>query len=138
MNKTILGLDIGDSTIGVAASDLSGTICVPVGVIKRKSKAEDMDDLQKIIEERNVGTIVIGLPLDINGELGPQAKKVKKYTSNIRKATDCEIVFVDERFTSRMANNTLRTLNIKRGKEKGYEDALAASYILELYIKRNR
>ncbi len=138
MNKTILGLDIGDSTIGVAASDPSGTICVPVGVIKRKSKVEDMAELQKIIEERNVGTIVIGLPLDINGELGPQAKKVKKYTSNIRKATDCEIVFVDERFTSRMANNTLRTLNIKRGKEKGYEDALAASYILELYIKRNR
>ena len=138
MNKTILGLDIGDSTIGVAASDPSGTICVPVGVIKRKSKVEDMAELQKIIEERNVGTIVIGLPLDINGELGPQAKKVKKYTSNIRKATDCEIVFVDERFTSRMANNTLRTLNIKRGKEKGYEDALAASYILELYVKRNR
>ncbi len=138
MNKTILGLDIGDSTIGVAASDPSGTICVPVGVIKRKSKVEDMAELQKIIEERNVGTIVIGLPLDINGELGPQAKKVKKYTSNIRKATDCEIVFVDERFTSKMANNTLRTLNVKRGKEKGYEDALAASYILELYIKRNR
>lgn len=138
MNKTILGLDIGDSTIGVAASDPSGTICVPVGVIKRKSKVEDMAELQKIIEERNVGTIVIGLPLDINGELGPQAKKVKKYTSNIRKATDCEIVFVDERFTSKIANNTLRTLNIKRGKEKGYEDALAASYILELYIKRNR
>ncbi len=138
MNKTILGLDIGDSTIGVAASDPSGTICVPVGVIKRKSKVEDMAELQKIIEERNVGTIVIGLPLDINGELGPQAKKVKKYTSNIRKATDCEIVFVDERFTSKIANNTLRTLNIKRGKEKGYEDALAASYILELYVKRNR
>ena len=138
MNKTILGLDIGDSTIGVAASDPSGTICVPVGVIKRKSKVEDMAELQKIIEERNVGTIVIGLPLDINGELGPQAKKVKKYTSNIRKATDCEIVFVDERFTSKMANNILRTLNVKRGKEKGYEDALAASYILELYIKRNR
>ncbi|MFR1324601.1 MAG: RuvX/YqgF family protein, partial [Ezakiella massiliensis] len=58
MNKTILGLDIGDSTIGVAASDPSGTICVPVGVIKRKSKVEDMAELQKIIEERNVGTIV--------------------------------------------------------------------------------
>ena len=138
MNKTMLGLDIGDSTIGVAASDPSGIICVPVGVIKRKSKVEDMAELQKIIEDRNVGTIVIGLPLDINGELGPQAKKVKKYTSNIRKATDCEIVFVDERFTSKMANNTLKTLNVKRGKEKGYEDALAASYILELYIKRNR
>lgn len=137
MNNSIIALDIGDSSIGVAASDPSGVISMPIGTIKRTSKVEDMKRLKEICDSRNVDTIVVGLPLDINGEIGAQAKKVKKYVVNIKKSIDCEIVYVDERYTSKMANNTLNTLNIKRGKQKGFEDALAASYILEIYLKRN-
>lgn len=137
MNNSIIALDIGDSSIGVAASDPSGVISMPIGTIKRTSKVEDMKQLKEICDSRNVNTIVVGLPLDINGEIGAQAKKVKKYVVNIKKSIDCEIVYVDERYTSKMANNTLNTLNIKRGKQKGFEDALAASYILEIYLKRN-
>ncbi len=137
MNNSIIALDIGDSSIGVAASDPSGVISMPIGTIKRTSKVEDMKQLKEICDSRNVDTIVVGLPLDINGEIGAQAKKVKKYVVNIKKSIDCEIVYVDERYTSKMANNTLNTLNIKRGKQKGFEDALAASYILEIYLKRN-
>lgn len=136
MNNSVIGLDIGDSSIGVAASDPSGLISMPIETIKRTSKLEDMKKLKEICERRNANKIVIGLPLDINGEEGPQAKKVKKYVSNIKKSIECEIIYVDERYTSKMANNTLNVLNIKKGKQKGYEDALAASYILEIYLKQ--
>lgn len=135
-NNTIIALDIGDSSIGVAASDPSGVISMPLETIKRTSKVDDMKKLKAICEARNANKIVVGLPLDINGEEGPQAKKVKKYVSNIKRSIDCEIIYVDERYTSKMANNTLNALNIKRGKQKGYEDALAASYILEIYLKQ--
>lgn len=136
MNNSIIALDIGDGSIGVAASDPSGLISVPIGTIKRSSKDNDVKKLKEIIDSRNAKVLVVGLPLDINGEVGSQAKKVKKYVSYIKKFIECEIVYIDERYTSRMANNTLHMLNIKNGKQKGYEDALAASYILEIYLNK--
>ena len=67
MNNRILSMDIGESSVGLAVSDPTGTFAIPIGTIKRGSKKEDAEKIKKIMEERNVDTLVAGMPLDMEG-----------------------------------------------------------------------
>lgn len=129
-------MDIGERSVGLAVSDPTGTFAIPIGTIKRTSKKEDAEKIKKIMEERDVTKLVAGMPLDLEGERSKQASVVMTFVKFLYKVTGMKTEFVDERFTTKMANDTLKFLNVKRGKEKGAEDALAASYILEIYLKK--
>lgn len=136
INSRILSMDIGERSVGLAVSDPTNTFAIPVGTIKRTSKKEDAEKIKKIMEERNVSILVAGMPLDLEGEKSKQASVVMTFVKFLYKVTGVKTFFVDERYTTKMANDTLKFLNVKRGKEKGAEDALAASYILEIYLKK--
>lgn len=130
----IMGLDIGDATIGVAVSDLMGITAQGVTTIKRESKKKDIEKLKEIIKEKQVNLIVSGLPKNMNGTEGEQAEKVRKFCEVIKAETGLNIEFWDERLTSKAATNILVEADVSRKKRKNVIDKLAAVLILQGYL----
>ena len=133
-----IGLDVGDRTIGVAISDPFLLTAQSLMTIKRKSKIEDIEIINDIIKEKDVTKIIVGLPKNMNNTVGPQAKKVKTFVKELRKHTDLEIVYVDERLTTVSATRVLIEQNVSRKKRKDVIDSVAATYILQTYLDMGR
>lgn len=130
----IMGLDIGDKTIGVAVSDLMGMTAQGIKTIKRTSKKNDIEEIKQIIKEKQVNLIVSGLPKNMNGTVGPQGEKVQKLCELIKEETGLEIEFWDERLTTVAAEKTLITADVSRKKRKNVIDMMAAVLILQGYL----
>ena len=130
----IMGLDIGDKTIGVAVSDLMGMTAQCIKTIKRTSKKNDIEEIKQIIKEKQVNLIVSGLPKNMNGTVGPQGEKVQKFCELIKEETGLEIEFWDERLTTVAAEKTLITADVSRKKRKNVIDMMAAVLILQGYL----
>ena len=133
-----IGLDVGDRTIGVAISDPFLLTAQSLMTIKRKSKIEDIEIINGIIKEKEVSKIIVGLPKNMNNTIGPQAKKVKTFVKELRKHTDLDIVYVDERLTTVSATRVLIEQNVSRKKRKDVIDSVAATYILQTYLDMGR
>jgi len=134
----IMGLDVGDKTIGVAVSDELFLTAQALKTIKRKSKKKDLYVLRGIIEEKNVEKIVVGLPYNMNGTLGPQSEKVKDFVSWMESKVDIECVYEDERLTTAMARRYLIEADMSREKRKEVIDTVAAVHILQSYLDRTK
>ena len=130
----IMGLDIGDNTIGVAVSDLMGMTAQGITTIKRESKKKDIEAIKDIIKEQNVNLIVSGLPKNMNGTVGPQAEKVMKFCELIKEETKLEVEFWDERLTTVSAGKMLISGDVSRKNRKKVIDKLAAVLILQNYL----
>ncbi|TQQ84605.1 Holliday junction resolvase RuvX [Peptacetobacter hominis] len=130
----IMGLDIGDKTIGVAVSDLMGMTAQGVKTIKRTSKKNDIEEIKNIITEKQVDKIVSGLPKNMNGTIGPQGERVQKFCELIKEETGLEIEFWDERLTTVAAERSLLEADVSRQKRKKVIDMLAAVIILQGYL----
>lgn len=130
----ILGLDIGDKTIGVAVSDPLGFTAQGVTTIKRIGKEKDIEELKKICEEYKVETIVAGLPKNMNGTLGPQSEKVSKFCELIEERISLPIKMWDERLTTVAAHKAMLEADLSRAKRKKIVDKIAAIYILQGYL----
>ena len=130
----IMGLDIGDKTIGVAVSDLMGMTAQGIKTIKRTSKKNDIEEIKQIIKEKQVNLIVSGLPKNMNGTVGPQGEKVQKFCELIKEETGLNIEFWDERLTTVAAEKTLITADVSRKKRKNVIDMMAAVLILQGYL----
>lgn len=133
-----IGLDVGDRTIGVAISDPFLLTAQSLMTIKRKSKIEDIEIINGIIKEKEVSKIIVGLPKNMNNTIGPQAKKVKTFVKELRKHTDLDIEYVDERLTTVSATRVLIEQNASRKKRKDVIDSVAATYILQTYLDMGR
>ncbi|MBS5966014.1 MAG: Holliday junction resolvase RuvX [Finegoldia magna] len=133
-----IGLDVGDRTIGVAISDPFLLTAQSLMTIKRKSKIEDIEIINDIIKEKEVSKIIVGLPKNMNNTIGPQAKKVKTFVKELRKHTDLDIEYVDERLTTVSATRVLIEQNVSRKKRKDVIDSIAATYILQTYLDMGR
>ena len=133
-----IGLDVGDRTIGVAISDPPLLTAQSLMTIKRKSKIEDIEIINDIIKEKEVSKIIVGLPKNMNNTIGPQAKKVKTFVKELRKHTDLDIEYVDERLTTISATRVLIERNVSRKKRKDVIDSVAATYILQTYLDMGR
>ena len=107
LDGRIMGLDIGDKTIGVAVSDLMGLTAQGVTTIKRVGKKKDIEEIKKIIEERQVNKIVSGLPKNMNGTVRPQGEKVQKFCELLKAETNLPIEFWDERLSTVAAERSL-------------------------------
>ncbi len=136
--KRIMGLDIGDKTIGVSVSDLMGITAQPIKTIKRVSKKKDIEELKNIIKEKEVTKIVSGLPKNMNGTLGPQGEKVIKFCELLESETNMKVEYWDERLSTVYAERSLIEGDISRSKRKKVIDMLAAVVILQGYLDRNR
>lgn len=132
----IMGLDIGDKTIGVALSDPMFLIANPLETIKRKKASLDIEKLLKIIEDNQVNLIVVGLPKNMNNSIGPQSMKVMSFVDLLRKQTDKEIVYEDERMTTLQSERVLINMDVRRENRKKYIDKIAATFILQTYLDR--
>lgn len=130
----ILGLDIGDRTIGVAVSDPLGFTAQGITTIKRKNEEYDINELKKLCDEYKVDTIVSGLPKNMNGTLGPQSEKVIGFCEKIKKFIDIPIKMWDERLTTVAAQRAMLEADISRSKRKKLVDKIAATYILQGYL----
>jgi putative Holliday junction resolvase len=132
--QTLLGLDFGDKIIGIAVSDKSKTIATPIISIKRKSILKDIEKLLSILEEYDVGGIILGLPLSLDGNENEMTKKVRKFAQEIEKSKDIKITFYDERYSSDVIYKELRKNSISKDKIKKKIDQMAASYILQGFL----
>ena len=131
-----MGLDVGDKTIGVAVSDLLGFTAQGVEVVVRKSLKQDIARLTTLIEQHSVGHIVVGLPRSLNNKLGPQAEKVQEFVSHMHKSINLPLDYIDERFTTTIAERSLLEVDMSRGKRKQVIDKVAAQIILQSWLDR--
>ena len=138
LDGRIMGLDVGDKTIGVAVSDLMGLTAQGVKTVKRVGKKKDIEALKEIIKERQVNKIVSGLPKNMNGTLGPQGEKVIKFCELSEQETGIKIEYWDERLSTVAAERTLIQGNVRRENRKGVIDMVAAVIILQGYLDRQR
>ncbi|MGI6485803.1 MAG: Holliday junction resolvase RuvX [Tepidanaerobacteraceae bacterium] len=130
----ILGLDIGDKRIGVAISDELGITAQGVDIINRNGMKKDIDKILNMLEKYKVRRVVVGLPKNMNGTVGPQVQSVKNFIEKIRLQTDVEFVYWDERLTTIAAEKILIDADLSRKKRKGVVDKLAAVIILQNYL----
>ena len=140
-SQTLLGLDFGDKTIGIAVSDKSRTIATPIKTIKRKGISKDLIELFDLIEEYNVGGLIFGLPLSLNGEENERTQKVRKFVKAIELQNNIKITFFDERFSSDVIFKELRKNNQSISKIKKKLDQQSAAYILQGFLdysKKNK
>ena len=135
--QKILALDVGKKKIGIAITDLLQITAQPHSTIRSKNLEEQIDKIIAIIDENSIKTVVVGLPKNMNDSEGDQASWTKTFVERIlEKKQDVEIVYIDERLTSKMALSSLKHMNMKKIKEKGLIDTVAAVNILETYLKR--
>ena len=132
----ILGLDIGHVRIGVAMSDPLGILASPHSVIQCKGAEDDAKAIAQLVRDHEVKRIVAGMPLNQHGDEGPQAAKVLEFLDVLKKHVDIEIVTMDERFTTALAERALISANVRRDKRKKVIDKVAAQQILQVYIDR--
>lgn len=138
LDGRIMGLDIGDKTIGVAVSDLMGLTAQGVTTIKRIGKKKDIEAIKQIIAEKQVNKIVSGLPKNMNGTVGTQGEKVQKFCELLKEETNLPIEFWDERLSTVAAERSLIEGNVRRENRKKVIDMLAAVIILQGYLDLHR
>ena len=132
--KRALGIDFGDVRVGLALSDLTKTISKPFDTIKYINLEELSLQLKVIIEQNEVDTLVVGIPFNMSGKDTKQTVKVREFVLFTENTINLPIHLIDERLTSKEAEKTMHTLNIKTGHNKGTIDKIAASIILQEYL----
>lgn len=132
----ILGLDIGDKTIGIAVSDEMGWTAQGLKTLIRKGFNEELSSIKEIIEEYGVKEVLVGLPKNMNGSIGPQGKKVITFVERLKTALSLPVLLWDERLSTVRAEKVLLEADMSRKKRKGLKDKLAAQFILQGYLDR--
>lgn len=137
--KRILGLDYGDVRVGVAITDALGITAQGLKTISHNGNDKILlAELDKIIQEYDIETIVVGMPISMDGRMEERVDITKKFIHKLKcKFNKIKIETVDERLTTVQAHRTMNDLNIKPGKKKGIVDTISAVYILEMYINKN-
>jgi putative Holliday junction resolvase len=130
----LLGLDVGDRTIGLALSDESATLASGLRTLRRSGLQQDLRELADLARDREVGAVVVGLPRSLDGSEGPQARKVRAFVKALEKAVDVPVTTWDERFTTVAAEHALVEGGVSRARRKELVDKVAAVLILQNYL----
>ncbi len=136
--RAICGLDLGTVTIGVAVSDTLRRVATPLETIKRKKFTVDAQALQKIIADRDIAGIVLGLPLNMDGSEGPRVQSTRAFARNLERLTDLPITFWDERLSTVAAERALLEADTSRKRRGEVIDHVAAGFILQGLLDRMR
>ena len=134
--QRLLGLDVGSKTLGLAISDASLTIASPLETLRRSRFADDAERLRRIITERDVGGLVIGLPVSMDGREGPSCQSVRQFAENLLEVMDIGIAFWDERLSTAAVERTLIEADMSRKRRREVIDKMAAAYILQGALDR--
>ena len=134
-----LGLDLGEKTIGVAASDATRMIASPLELIRKTKFTADADRLFKIMDHRKVSALVIGLPVNMDSSEGPRAQSVRAFARNLERIRPVNVAFWDERLsTSAVERFLIEDLDLNRKRRAGVIDRTAAAWILQGALDRLR
>lgn len=130
--KAILGFDFGTKRLGVAVSDLLWTVATPQKTIFRSDWNADLKAIRTLVAEKEVGALVYGLPLQMNGEEGDTAKAVRSFAQKLALEIPLPYAFWDERLSSKaMENFLIKEVDMSRAKRKDILDSSSAAYILQ-------
>jgi putative Holliday junction resolvase len=135
----LLALDVGDRRVGVAVSDAAGLIAMPLTVLRRTSKAEDFGKLASLLREQGAEKLVIGHPLNTDGSVGPQARRVERYVAAMSEALEAEglsvpIILWDEHGSTQRAQALMIEAGRSAKNRRQRIDAAAAAVILQDYL----
>ncbi len=132
----LIGLDLGDKTIGVAVSDSFRVVATPLETIRRKKFGVDAARLLEIIEKRRIGGIILGLPLNMDGSEGPRCQSTRAFARNLKRLTDLPIGYWDERLSTVAAERALLEADTSRKRRGEVIDHVAAGFILQGVLDR--
>ncbi|HET6948967.1 MAG TPA: Holliday junction resolvase RuvX [Acidimicrobiales bacterium] len=134
-----LALDIGARRIGVALSDTAGTVATPYEVVTRSGdRARDHRRIAALVDEAGAEVVVVGLPLSLDGSVGPAAEAVLAEGAELRATLSVDVVTWDERLTTVEAERSLRVMGVKKGKRRRVVDQVAATVILQSWLEAGR
>lgn len=134
--KTLVGLDLGEKTLGVAVSDRGLSFAHPRPVIMRRKFSLDAATLLELARKENVGAAVMGLPINMDGSEGPRAQASRAFVRNMKRLTDLPFLFWDERLSTVAVERTLIEMDFSRKKRAGKIDSAAAAFILQGVLDR--
>ena len=134
----ILGIDLGDRNIGLAVSDKLHITAQALGHYRVKSEDEDKRYFKQLVEKYEVGKIVVGPPLRMDGSLGTQAEKTMVFARWLEKILRLPVVFWDERLTTKQALKILHQQKIKNKNKKNLKDQVSATLILSSFLESSR
>ena len=135
----IVGLDLGEKTIGVAVSDATRTVASPLELIRKTKFTDDAAALFRLMESREAGGIVIGLPVNMDGTEGPRCQSSRAFARNLLRLRDITIAFWDERMSSMAVNRVLiDEADVTRARRAELVDKMAAAWILQGALERLR
>jgi putative Holliday junction resolvase len=134
----LLGLDVGTKTIGMALSDVTRSVATPYETIRRTKFATDAKTILEVIETTQVGALVIGLPLNMDGSEGPRAQSTRAFARNLARLVDVPMVFWDERLSTAAVERHLIEADASRKRRAQVIDRMAAAYILQGALDRLR
>ncbi|MDA7426825.1 Holliday junction resolvase RuvX [Primorskyibacter aestuariivivens] len=132
----LMGLDLGDKTIGVAVSDSFRSVATPLETVKRRKFGLDAARLQEIVADRAIGGIILGLPRNMDGSEGPRCQSTRAFARNFSRLWDGPIGFWDERLSTVAAERALLEADTSRKRRSEVIDHVAASYILQGVLDR--
>lgn len=135
-----LGLDLGTRTLGIAISDSTHLVATPVTIIRFNDSDYDstIEPLKKIIDENDIGKLILGLPKNMNNTIGERATQTLEYKDMLEKQFNIPVIMQDERLSTVSAHNYMLEADMSRKKRKEKVDGLAASIILQTYLDIER
>lgn len=129
--QRLLGLDVGDKTVGMAVAGANLSVASPVGTIRRTKLAADAATLFKTADEYGVGGLIVGLPVNMDGSEGPRCQSVRAFAANLLAVRDLPLAFWDERLSTAAVERAMIGADMSRRKRAQKIDAAAAAYILQ-------
>lgn len=130
----IMGLDVGEKRIGIAVSDPLGWTAQGHSVLIRTTLQNDLERIQELCRQLDCQLLVVGLPRNMNGTLGPKAEEIQEFARSLQENTGLPITYWDERLTTRSAERVLLEADMSRRKRKQVIDKVAAVHILQGYL----
>ena len=130
-----LALDVGDVRIGVAVGDPTGTVVEPLDAIIAPNRALAIEKVRELVEKERVGEVVVGMPVSLNGDLGPQARKVRTFAEMLDGQISCPVRLWDESYSSRAADAVMAQSGVGKKRRKGRRDSVAAAVVLREYLQ---
>jgi putative Holliday junction resolvase len=134
----VMALDVGGRRIGVALSDSTRVLATPLTTLRAEPRARVIAEIAALVAQHEVAELVVGLPLTLSGEIGPQAKLVEIFAAELRQALRAPIHLFDERLTTVAAERLMQDLGIKPERRKARIDEVAASIILQDFLDTHR
>jgi len=135
-NARVIGIDLGEKTIGLALSDTRRTIASPLETLKRTQFRRDAERLLALARLHDVGGFIIGLPRNMDGSEGPRAQATRAFVKNLAPLTELAIAFWDERLSTAAVTRTLIEADASRKRRAALVDKVAAAYILQGALDR--